>query len=358
MFIGGENDGRKGKARYFEPHLLASRAPELGETEKNDYGNSLLKVLDVMLGEKHAVLDESYVAGLGGLDYQNLPDLAAQIAAGNENSSKMTIRVVYGATEEMPLRALSYILPPLIFMGSMKKEGITPPQLQIIFANNISSRLDLLDLNKTQVQVQIFSSIAKDYIATFFPKLVESTVFLEDKPLEKGSVFRNELLRVASVLRNDLGEDVKEELLLKGKNNGAFRTYPFYGAAHLLIHDADIKGSLMPIFTDQPVSVSPDTIISFGGYQEQVFYKLRHALKPNLNSSYRDTKTLQYFTKHRVPPYYMARGGDVSLADTLMGKEESEIAVAAQHDIYYLQKVSLSRGDMQRFLEKQSKKFL
>lgn len=358
--VSGTEDGQKAKARHFEPHLLATDIPELTEIEEINFRKNLPKIFEAILlvGGKR-LSDESYITGLGGQDYQNVPELGIQMATADRQSTTNTaIRIVYGATEAMSFRGLSYLLPGLVYMENIQNAGIRPPQLQVIFANNISSRLDHLNPQKTREQAQRLTSVAKSYIQAFFPNLVESVIFLQDTQLKKGSVIRNELLHVAAVLRDRLGVDLDDRLKAKGRNNGNVRTSAFYCAAHPLFHDADLEGSLEPLTADQSEAIHPEIIISIGGYQEQDFYRLRHALKPHLGPTY-GKKTLQFFTKHRVPPYYMAKGGDIALDDVLIGKGvAAEVAKAAQHDIYYFYRTSSLRGDIHDFLNQQRERRL
>lgn len=356
MLIGGQYNGQKAKARQLEPYLLAAQIPELTELQQLHFGRELPKTLEKLLLIGGQTAAESYISGLGGEDYRNIPALGIQITTADGQITRAAIRTVYGATETMPFRGLSYLLPGLIYMENMQSGGIRPPQFQVVFANNISSRLDSLNAEKTMEQAQKFAEIARNYVQTFFPALFGSVIFLKDTSLEKGSLLRSELLSVAAVLRNKAGKELQDALKMKGANNGAARMSIFYGAAHPLFHDADIPGSLEPLLADQPNILHPDTIISIGGYQEQDFYKLRHSLKPYLSATYNIIKTLQFFTKNRVPPYYMARGGDISLDDVINGKRSSEISSAAQHDLDYLKKVSDARGDIKDFIEKQKEK--
>src|SRR5206468_3403618 len=111
----------------------------------------------------------------------------------------------------------------------------------------------------------------------------------------------------------DIPDDLKSVLEGRGNNNGANGNHEFYGASHLLIHDTDIPGSLVPILPGQPdLLEEPDVIISMGGHKEEFFYRLRYALKPKLGDHFKRVNTVQYFTRHHVPPYYMARDGDVA----------------------------------------------
>lgn len=293
--------------------------------------------------------------GIGGEDFYNIPTLGVKITDPN-SSPKIAIRIVYGATETIPLRSLGYIAPGLVYLESLQKLGLKTSQLQIISALHISSRLDSLDHKKAEHESQLFTTIASDYVRFFFPHLVESVVFLEDQPLAKNSTIRNELISNAVALRNIDETGINNAIKEKAENNGARRMFAFYAGAHLLFHDANIEESMEPSRVNQPTPIQPDTIISIGGYQEQDFYKIRHALKPHLDSRYHKLRTLQLFTKHRVPPYYMARGGDFSLDDAIHGRRHGEIARTASHDLEYLENVSGKRASMYRFMEIQRRK--
>ena len=295
---------------------------------------------------------ESYIYGIGGEDFHNLPQIAVDLATRQE--TPVVIRVVYGATSQMPLRGLSYLLPPLIYMENMIQADLQPPQLQVIFANNISARLDRMDTSIATEQSRRFAYIGRSYINEFFPDMAGRIVFLEDTSLDKGSELRSRLLEVTATLKKTGSGDIVEDLARKAASNGASHTYAFYGAAHVLIHDMDIPGALMSVLPDQPDTVAnPDFIISIGGKQEEIFYKIRQAVKPHLGPEYRRIRTLQYFTRHHVPPYYMARGGDIALDDVISdasGISLNGIAAAARHDLEYLHNFSFFRGDLSEFL--------
>lgn len=355
VFVGGNFDGQVLKAKQLKPVLFSAQSPVFDVDTQLRFQSKLPKAIRSLLFAGNMLSQDGYVEGIGGEDYENLVSTAVNLAKPDGGENRIVIRTVFGATEMMPFRALSYLLPSLVLMEHLKEEGLTVPQLQIVFANQISARLNGLDIGQAIDQSEKLARIARVYVGIFFQEIAESTVFLQDTPLERGSILRNELLSNASVLRDM--EQSGLESLLKGKanNNGAGRTHIFYGAAHPILHDADFAGSLTPIVADQSPAVQANTIISIGGYQEQDFYRLRQALKPHLGLAYNRLNTLQFFTRHRVPPYYMARGGDVSLDDALNRKDVDQVSVAAQHDLNYLRRVSSFRGDFPEFLEQQGR---
>ena len=66
--------------------------------------------------------------------------------------------------------------------------------------------------------------------------------------------------------------------------------------------------------------------------------------------------SLQYFTRHHVPPYYMARGGDIALktasGEILSGKT---IAKAAETDLSLLVQKFGGYPELFEFLERGEK---
>lgn len=355
LLIGGNFDGQVLKSKQFKPILLSGQSPVFGLDAQLSFQSKFPKAVGSLLFASGMLAQDGYVEGIGGNDYENLVATAVTLASPDGEKDGVVIRTVFGATEMMPFRALSYLLPSLILMERLKGEGLTVPQLQVVFANQISARLNGLDMGKVLDQSGKLARVAQSYVQTFFPEIAESTVFLQDTPLKKGSVLRNELLSNAVVLRNVAQLGLEDILRGKASNNGDRRTHIFYGAAHPILHDADFQGILTPIITDQPLIIKAGTIISIGGYQEQDFYRLRQVLKPHLASTYSKLKTLQFFTRHRVPPYYMARGGDVSLDDVLNQRTVGQVAVAVQYDLNYLRRISSFRGNLSEFLEQQGR---
>lgn len=129
LLIGGQHNGQKAKARQFEPYLLTAQIPKLTELQQLHLSHELPKTFEKLLligGQRIAA--ESYIVGLGGEDYHSIPELGMQIATADGQATRVAIRTVYGATETMPFRGLSYLLPGLVYMENMQRDGIKPPQ--------------------------------------------------------------------------------------------------------------------------------------------------------------------------------------------------------------------------------------
>lgn len=341
VLVGGDNSGRKAKSSQFDPSLHDESFDRTG------IDATFVDALNVLL--LNSGYGSDYIRELGAVDSVNLPAIAKDLAVGSE--SKTAVRIVFGATEEMPLRALSYVLPAVELAEAARTAGISAPQIQVIFANNISGRLNRQDSLRVRYQSEKFSLLAKAYVEDFFPSITESIVFLEDTPLDKESVLRRELVDVNRILCANLSTETEDELLTKGREQSSRVNY-FYGAAHLLMHDVAIPAVLTTVLGPADI-VRPDFIINIGGQSEKLFYRIRHEIKPLLPATYQQARTLQYFTRHFAPAYYMARGGDLSMENALRGNlDRRNIAKAAEYDLDYLISLSESRGDFNDFLSR------
>lgn len=357
--VDGVMDGKKitgdSQRSYFSPDAI----PALGVDELLEFSERLSQAIEAMLFVRGPVsLKDSYVNGIGGRDIESLVRIGSSLAVDKDGSSGVVSRLVFGGTKDMSLRGLSYLLPPLLMMENMRAKGINVPQLQVIFANNISSRLnDHLEYADTVEQSRRFTDVAQSYVEEYFPEQLERVAFFEDAPLERGSTIRNELVRVARVADDEFSDETKKTLNGKG-NNQSKRLNKFYGAAHVLMHDISLPGIIVPVLSNQPAAVSPAAIISFGGNQEKDFYRVRHELKKHLGEEYNSLDTLQYFTRHKVPPYYMSRDGDASLGEVLAGitPDVNSLPRTARVDFEFLHSITSVRGskDFGDFLALQS----
>lgn len=350
--IVGEFDGNR-----LSKHYLASAIgrvkyiPSENLIAEAQFYRGLPAVAGALVSSEPKLKEESYVSAIGGEDMQNLPQIAVDIASKGGRDSKSVMRIVYGASEKIPFRALSYMLPCLVMMEHMQKNGVDVPQLQVVFAFNTPNFRNGFDHRRVSQQARLFVSVVRGYVGEFFPNLSDKTVFLEDSPISQGSGVAQEYDRLTEALKQNVSGILKEKLLKKGIDP-SFEKNIAYGAAHVLFHDAALEGLLWPLTDDHSEMVHPHTIINIGGHQEKDFYILRNHLKSIAGIGENGVRTLQLFSRHRVPPYYMARGGDVLLEDVVRGRENysTEIAETALYDLKYFKKVSDRRGDTKGFI--------
>ncbi len=357
--VGGIFNGSKIKSRQLMDDMPPSPINGAAILEAAEFNVALPRIAADLLFANGQLERDGYMMGLGGIDYPNLPKLAVDMAQ-RKRADNIVIRIVHGATTEMPLRALSSLLPALVLMEQLQRDGIQPPQLQMISAHHISGELNGLDLSAANRQAERFANLAYTYTKVFFPSLVGFVIFLQDVPLNEIANFRDELIRIAGIAKEQISPDTINVLNGKGNNNDiSTAAKMLYAGAHLLMHDTTFPGSLRSIIPDIPLSSNLTTIISIGGKQQEFFYRFRHEIKHVLGDDYQKT-TLQYFTRHHVPPYYMAQGGDVSLDHVLRKglRSSLDIATTARYDLEYLDRMSYCRGDFEEFIEIQRKTFI
>ena len=268
----------------------------------------------------------NYINGIGnGDDILQLVDTASK--ACNIEKTPITFRMIYGATEQASLRALSYPLPALSMIKNIADKPGVNPNLQIVFANNISGELNNLDNNKVFAESsQIISGL--NYI-TEEMGIKDRVGFYYDDP----NIDINNLDYIAKEFAGIAPEQLLHTLNGKGDNSNLENTCR-YAAAHYMVHDnPDTKLDYIEGFKT-PESAN---IIDIGGIQER-FYRAVRLLIAKVVDIQLDTA--QIYTKHHVPPYYMAHGGDISLSDFAQGKDMSEsIAAAAKPDLTYLNNI-------------------
>lgn len=346
--VGGKYDGKVLKSQQIVQEFPNHPFPEQsGSAEAMVFAGKLPRIVESLLFvSPPGAVSNSYMEGVGGEDLHNLNAVAVDIAYKGGKGSGTVIRVINGATEKMPFRGISYVIPALEYMQNIQDcfpgEKIDPPQLQVISANHIGASLNGMDYDTVFRESKKFTALVSDLIGKYYPRLAGSVVFLEDTAMEKDAPLQKELQIVSEVLKVSLSPEILGALREK-RNNGAG---DIYGAAHSVMHDRDMAESLTPIDGSQPQRICARNIISIGGFQENIFYRIRQAIKPQLGTAYNEVRTLQFFTRHRVPPYLMARGRDLSIDEVLeKGIDTSKIAQTAQFDIEYMQRMLSKRKE-------------
>lgn len=361
--VGGQFDGKTAKSIQIMPSLPVYPLDQMDDLKAAEFNASLPKVYEKLLFVNDPIsFRDSYIDGLGGNDMHDIHSLAQDVA--NREKPKIVIRIVMGATGTMPLRSLSYVIPGLVMAENLKSIGLNP-QVQIINALHISSSLSNVDLETAKKQAELFTSVSEEYISKFFPQTERNVVFLKDKPID--DELHTQIQVIEEVVKKQSSANSKTTLCVKGQNHDAQDNSYLYASAHVLMHDMKAEDILSHTHPDQPQIMDPSVIISIGGKQEGLFYQIRHEVKPFISNN-EGTRTIQYFTSHHVPPYYVDRNGDVSLSSALsrskyeledlieivrnVPSEISPVGRSAKYDLSYLHNITDKRGDLFDFLER------
>lgn len=238
----------------------------------------------------------NYVESVGKIDYINLaPDPKAQ------KRGKTVLRLVFGATESMPFRGLSYIDSAV---RSAKHLDID--QIQVIHANAVGNRINGVNKFKSDDEAARLADAAAEITARAESENL-SILHAIDTRLDTEKY--EPLARLA--LENN--PKVAEKLMKKGAKHGGDALA--YTAVHFAFQDTD-NLELQPVDPSAPAQERAETIISIGCQQERTFYMARMAMRDvAAEADGMIDKTAQIFTKHVSPPYYVARGGEPLLAE-------------------------------------------
>ena len=244
---------------------------------------------------------------------------------------------VFGASDNMPLRALGYVLSANFF----RDEYLPQAQLQIVHPLAVSKAVNArLNHEATTTYVETLSLLVHDGLHNGQPRQ-HNAHSLEAVAIPDDS-FTNAVRKVIetnTVLANKF----------KAKANARNADYAPYVAAHLLVHDSHQAG-LVPLnyegydYSGHPVA-TPDRIISVGAQSERLFYTARMLCREAgvLPDNAVET-TGQVFTKHVLPPYLTARAGEPSLFDIeiLQGPPIENENASVQRDLRYLQEHTIT----------------
>jgi len=240
-----------------------------------------------------------YIESIGRQDERGL------IGAFDGDDKTTVLRLVMGATARMPYRALSYI-DTLLRIARV----IPVDQVQIVHAVNLGNKINDIDLATSIAQ---FDKISVHSMAN--RQLVDlDVVHATDTPLDTD--------QFVPLAEEALGRDgeLAEKLQSKGTKHGGDSVR--YLAAHYAFQDTDL------LELSSPNQIRPDRIISVGGSQERTFYRGRMGMQALRGP---DVETAQIFTRHLIPPYYTARGGEPEIDDGV--GDLSDIDPAARRDI-------------------------
>lgn len=272
-----------------------------------------------------------YVESVGKIDLANL----APNPDASERGSTV-LRLILGATTSMPFRAISYIDSAV--RAAAVLDNID--QMQIIHANAVGSRINDIDKTKADDAAARLAEASAE-IAAIHNHTDLSILHAIDTPFDT-SVYEP-LAR--SAFENNPA--IADTLLQRGAKHGGDALA--YMAVHFAFQDTD-KLELQPIDATAPAQAPAERIISIGCQQEQTFYLARMAMRGFADDgSNMIDHTAQIFTKHVVPPYYFARGGEPTLAEGLNPRDYGLLESDAQ-ERFHLIGDPAARRDIQHFI--------
>lgn len=286
------------------------------------FSTASLEYLNIVLGGSGQYLQNIDTEGLFHMTRR-----ASQLQV-ESRQKPMIFRTVFGASEAMPLRALSYMLPSIQMaeyiynLGDNRRLFLarpTVPHVQFVFMINAGTGTNSLDNARCQKETARFVHVATSYIKKFHPDLTPYVSFADDQGFTDGIAVREDFHSFVQKLCARLPSDLQQPLLTMGNGKSDSNESAFYAALHVFVHEGYISSLDFRPLSDKAPDFSDPLIVSFGGAPEKIFHAIRKTLLPNANEveGFRVLDTAQYITKHTVPPYILLPSYDLSLCDAL-----------------------------------------
>lgn len=265
-------------------------------------------LLEALLGSSARDAKQMYLAGLGGVgDMVNLTRIATDAAVSGNDADSLILRMVMGATEEASFRSIGYPIPAMQMVQRLHRVG-QKACLQIVFAQNISSEMNGLDQSKVREQ----QAKITEGIKAIRRQLETDSCMIEMSICDDTTIDTTNLDYYAECLLRTLKAEDVEALVKKGGDDNLVNSLK-YAAAHYLVHD-DPASELNLL--SGPSIPSTGSTVDVGGLQESYFLGMRGRIAAEVGVDYKRPPFI--FTRHLVPPYYLARGGDISLDECLV----------------------------------------
>ncbi|MGW1563973.1 hypothetical protein ACWCQ1_47090 [Streptomyces sp. NPDC002144] len=240
----------------------------------------------------------------------------------------LVLRVVYGASTHIPLRALSYVLPAVRMAARLTAAGQRTPYLKIVLAGPLGSRVNALPGPVTAAETKLLARCLDRLLTALAPGCYG---LYRTRPSADTLGALDDLVHT---LTPDRRAAVLDRLGGKGGATADEQTLQ-YAAAHVLLHD---RTNAIPLDLEYGTPAPQHApVIDIGSLQERHFH---HARRLFATSAANDTSpTALVLTRHSVPPYTMARDGDLGLRPFLDGTnpQGGPLAPAARHDLRLLQ---------------------
>lgn len=259
----------------------------------------------------------------------NISEICSKFHDDNKVLGRITIRTVFGGTEKMPFRGLSYILPAINLCEELKRSntGIDIPNIEFLFMNGAGIQTNAIDPYKTDATTSQFINFARGYIEEFHPDIAEYVNFYVDRTFSNNIVKTQEYKDVNRALEEKLnkGNELRSDLEEMGKRRNASKNSIRYATLHTFVQDGIIEPKIakMTNFFGGKDQQDCDIIISIGAKPEEKFYKARKLLADAVSdiSYFKPKKTAQYIANINVPPYSALPEGELYLADVLNNPE-------------------------------------
>lgn len=324
-------DAPEGKKRPVDH--ICSVSDKLSQCSKETM--SLISVF--LRGENHQNLFSSIDSeGMG-----NVIEFSDSLEKNKLSMSRLAICTFFGASERMPLRGLSYLIPSLKMAEEiMNLSDDNCPTINYSFTGAAGSIINKYDINKINTANNQFIEIAKQYVETFHPRVVDNVVFSSDSVFApeviNSSRFASAQATMEKMMENE--QELKDTLERYGSRRSAAQNAMAYTTLHVfsqdLLSNNDNHAKMVNYFTEEPISQS-DLTLYIGAKPEENFFAARKLCASRIAEDLGDVslmKNAQYIANINTPPYSPLKEGELFLDEVI--KDPSFIDEARPRDFH------------------------
>ncbi len=256
----------------------------------------------------------------------NISSICSEIENNDKVLNNMSIRTVFGGTEKMPFRALSYIIPSLNLCEELIEKNDDKnsiPNIEFLFMNGAGIMANAIDPELANNATSQFINFAQKYIEEYHPKLIDNVNFYVDNTFSNSIIKTNEYKQVQEALEKSLSKDehLREDLVEMGEKRKASANAIRYATLHSFVQDGIVDSNVakMTNFFGGKEQAKSDVIVSIGAKPEEKFFKARKMVSEAIAKVdyFTPKKTAQYIANINVPPYSPLKTGELYLQDVL-----------------------------------------
>lgn len=138
---------------------------------------------------------------------ENLSQICSELDNNPNVLNKAVIRTVFGGTENMPFRALVYLLPALNMCEELLENTSSNsiPNIEYYFMNGAGIITNTIDPDRVNYATSEFIKIAQKYIEEYHPQLKDKVDFYVDMTFSSNIINTPEYQGMHKVLERKLG---------------------------------------------------------------------------------------------------------------------------------------------------------
>ena len=299
-----------------------------------DYSNSELAMMNVRIPlvlESFLIPDQRLFDSLIG--FTDLIKLAAMCVKDPRYLENVVVNIgIGGSINPTNVRVPVYLLPAVKILKSLellRQNGIIEvlPKVRVFCAQKLASICNGFPMEQLwRTTVETFAYM-HEYLSRFYPSITSQFLFDLDHEWMSDRDIIAFLERLKSIIKESDSQIVNEclkSIQVMGQKHGGIEgtgNAYLYAVAHPLYEQdmITIHSDKFLVSCSNGIAANPKAVIHIGGGAEKKFYSIRQFIVEN-TANFEETLyiplTVQFFTKiGRVPVYYTARDGDLSLKE-------------------------------------------